>query len=749
MKKIKKIFIVCFFITLFICLLFGAFFVGGVFLSSEDVYFDKNKLVLSNSKITLYDNKNNPLTVYADNQKHIKLNELNDYTKNAFISIEDKNFYNHKGINAKRMVKAFFTNIKEGYIKEGASTISQQLIKNTHLKNEKTFKRKIKEIMLTTKLENSMSKDDILETYLNIIYFGNSSYGIESASLNYFNKSAKDLTISESALLAGLIKSPNTYSPLNNLEKSLSRRNLVLSQMKNDGYISSSQYTNALNEDIVLSKNKQAISVYEQATLNEACEILSLSEKSISEYGYKIYTYLDNDLQNNLDLITQDDSFYHKNSFNNTSDCQAIIMDKKGHILAYSGKSNLNLCKLKRSPASTIKPILCYAPAIEKNLISPASIINDEKININGYSPNNVGNTFSGNISVRYAIEKSLNIPSIKVLQILGIENGKNFAKKVGIQFNENDNNYALALGAMTEGVKFKDLVGSYTMFANNGYHSKPTFIKKIEDCYGRPIFINNDLQEKVISSDTAYLMTDILKSSTKKGTSKRLADLPFEVAGKTGTQGIKNTNFNTDAYSIAYTQDHLFGVWFGNPSGDIKFNLEGSNNGGTFATSMLKNILQSTYKNNYPQSFHIPNTIEKVELDSLLLNKGILAIANENTPEIYKTTEVFSKNNLPIEKSTNFEKCIVPTLSGKYVNDKIQLSFETEKINRYFLYKEVEDQTTLISTFDGNGKTFEYTDTDIENDNIYSFFVKCEVINPTISKNIEAKSEKIRIATF
>ncbi|MBQ7306903.1 MAG: transglycosylase domain-containing protein, partial [Clostridia bacterium] len=690
MKKLKKIFLICFFTSLLLCLVVGAFFVGGVFLSSEDVYFDINKLVLSNSKITLYDNLNNPLTAYADNQKHIKITELNDYTKNAFISIEDKNFYNHNGINPKRMVKALFTNIKNGYIKEGASTISQQLIKNTHLKNEKTIKRKIKEIMLTTKLENSMSKDDILETYLNIIYFGNSSYGIESASLNYFNKSAKDLSISESALLAGLIKSPNTYSPLNNMEKAITRRNLVLSQMKKDGYITDTEYQKAINEDIVLSKNNLIVSIYEQGALNEACEILALSEKSISEYGYKIYTYLDNTLQNDLDNITQDYSFYHKNSFNNIADSQAIIMDKNGHILAYSGKSNLNLAKLQRSPASTLKPILCYTPALEKNLISPASIINDEKININGYSPNNVGNTFSGNVSVRYAIEKSLNIPSVKTLQMIGIENGKNFAKRVGIEFDKNDTNYALALGAMTKGIKFKDLVGSYTMFLNSGYFSKPTFIKKIEDSFGRPIFINNDLKEKVIKSETAYLMTDMLKSSTKNGTSKRLGDLPFDVAGKTGTQGIKNTNLNTDAYSIAYTQDHLFGVWLGNPSGDNKFNLEGSNNGGTYATSMLKAIIKNTYKNEYPSSFNIPSNIEKVELDSILLKNGILAIANENTPQIYKTTEVFSKDNKPIKTSTNFEICSTPTLNGKYVNDNIQLNFETEKINRYYLYKEV-----------------------------------------------------------
>ncbi|MBQ7307328.1 MAG: transglycosylase domain-containing protein [Clostridia bacterium] len=749
MKKFKKFLLISLFSTLFLCLLLGAFFVGGAFLSTENVYFDKSKLILSNSKITLYDNSGTPLTAYADNAKTIKLSELNDYTKNAFISIEDKNFYSHNGINPKRMVKALLNNIKSGYIKEGASTISQQLIKNTHLKNEKTIKRKIKEIMLTTKLENSLSKDDILETYLNVIYFGNSSFGIESASLNYFNKPAKDLSIAQSALLAGLIKSPNTYSPLNNMDKALNRRNLVLQEMKKDGYITSSEYDCAINEEIVLVENKYKDSLYEQGVLNEASIILGLNEKSISEYGYKIFTYLDSDLQENLDTIIDDTSFYHKNSFQNIPDSQAVVMDKLGHIIAYSGKSKQNLVNLKRSPASTLKPILCYTPAIEKNLISPASIIKDEKININGYSPNNVGNTFSGNVSVRYAVEKSLNIPSVKVLQMLGLDNGKNFARKVGIEFSNSDNNYALALGAMTQGVNLRDLVGSYTILCNNGYYSKPTFISKIEDSSGRPIYINNDLQNKVISQETAFLMTDILKSSTKNGTSKRLSDIPFDVAGKTGTHGIKNTNLNTDAYSLGYTTEHLFGVWFGNPTGDNKFNLEGSNNGGTYATSMLKNIIKSTYKDTKPQNFSTPSGIEKVELDNLLLKEGILAIANSNTPDIYKTTEVFSKNNLPVQVSTNFEKCETPNLNAKYIDDKIVINFETSKINKYYLYREVEDQTTLLKVFNGTGDLEEYIDTNIEKDNIYTFYIKCQVINPLSDTEISSKSEKVRVATF
>lgn len=749
MKKFKKFLLVSFIVTLIITLLIGSFFIGGVFLSSGNVHFDKEKLILSNSKIVLYDNLNNPLDAYADNVKTIKISQLHDYTKNAFISIEDKKFYSHKGVNIKRMAKAMLTNLKEGYIKEGASTISQQLIKNTHLKNEKTFKRKLKEIMLTTRLEKTLSKNDILETYLNVIYFGNSSYGIESASLNYFNRSAENLTIAQSATLAGIIKSPSKFSPISNKENCLKRRNLVLSEMKKDGHITESEYINAINEELICEKNNSKENLFCQNALNEASNILSLSEKQISEYGYKIYTYLDENLQNDLDKIVSNCDYYQKNSFNNIPDSQAIIMDKEGHILACSGKSKVNLVELKRSPASTIKPIICYTPAIEKGLIMPASIIKDEKINIDGYSPNNVGNTFSGNVTVRYAVEKSLNIPAIKVMQMLGIEKAKSFAQKVGFEFSENDNGYALALGAMTNGVKLKNLLSSYTMLANNGNYTKPSFIKRIEDNNGKPLYINNTHLEKVISEETSYLMTDILKSSTKNGTSKRLRDLPFDVAGKTGTHGIKNTNLNTDAYSIGYTTEHIIGVWLGNASGNNEYNLQGSNNGGTYATSMLKDILLKVYSTHQPKNFSIPNQIEKVKLDSIMLKDGILALANDDTPERYIVNEVFFKSNIPQEISTNFKICYTPKLNCQYKNDKIEINFKTDTINRYYLYKEVEDQTILLSMFNGTGKEYHYTDLDIEKENIYTYYIKCEVINPLKTINPSSKSEKIRVLTM
>ena len=746
-NKLKKFFLFTFATLFIITATMGAFLLGGAFLSSENIYFDKEKLSSGSTKIMLFDNNDNPMTTYSGNVKGIKIDELNDYTKNAFISIEDKNFYKHNGINLKRITKAALTNLKEGYIKEGASTISQQLIKNTHLENEKTFKRKLKEIMLTLRLEKTMNKNDILESYLNVIYFGNSSYGIENAALNYFAKPASELTLSESALLAGLIKSPGKYSPVKNKAAAINRRNLVLAEMKKDGYISDKQYTDAINEDIQLSEKINKNYYYENCVLNEASKILSLSEKSIGEYGFKIYTYLDKNLNENLHDIINDSSFYQKNSYNNEADGQAVVMDKNGHIVAI-GVKGLNTISVKRPPASTIKPLMVYTPAIEHGLIGPASIINDEKININGYSPSNVGGTFSGDISIRYAVEKSLNIPSVKVLRMIGIEKAKKFAEKIGIKFSSEDNNYSLALGSMTDGVTLTDLTAGYTMLSSNGYYSQPTFIKRIEDINGRPVYYNNVVPEKVIKESTSYLMTDILKSSTKNGTSKRLNGLGFDVAGKTGTQGIKNTNLNTDVYSVGYTTEHVIGVWLGNPYGKSEYNLEGSNNGGTYATSMLKQILLNVYKDHNPDNFKMPDTVREVKLDKLLYEKGIIELASENTPDIYVTKEIFSLDNLPQETSSLFEKCIAPDLNCKVQKNTVHIKLFTEKINNYYIYRQIEDQTKLWLEFKGTGKEEEFVDKDIESDTIYSYYVVVKPIYNNSNPDNVAKSKKVSIIT-
>ena len=255
----------------------------------------------NNLSIEIYNNQNLLIDEYNSfNTVKISLDNLQDYTKQAFISIEDKDFYNHNGISIKRMGKAFIKNLSNFQILEGASTISQQLIKNTFLTNEKTFSRKLNEIKLALELEKNLSKNEILENYLNVIYFGNNCYGIENASQYYFSKSANKLSIGESATLAGLIKSPNKYSPIKNPKLSIKRRNLVLKEMKKDGYINDNEYSNEIEQPINLKINnnsKNKLNSYSQSALDEAVKILKMPEKQIAIAGYKIYTYKNLDRQ--------------------------------------------------------------------------------------------------------------------------------------------------------------------------------------------------------------------------------------------------------------------------------------------------------------------------------------------------------------------------------------------------------------------------------------------------------------------
>lgn len=728
MKKFFKI------LGIISCFVFIAiivfYFVFASSMKSLDVsnLYNKEAIINANSKIFVYDSNNNEISTTGQNSK-VKLDEMPAYVKECFISIEDKDFYKHKGLNYKRIAKALLNNIKSRNIKEGASTISQQLIKNLMLTNEKTLERKYKEMVLTKKLEKEFSKDEILEAYLNSIYFGNNSYGIESASNNYFGKSAKDLTLTESATLAGIIKSPAKYSPISNKENAFSRRNLVLKQMLNDKKISQEEYEKSVSEPIYLystnlkNKNQQ----YYNASIQEVCEILNIDEKTVLKNGYTIFTYLNNQYQDILNNCIDNENYYHTNSSGNQPDSCGIILDSNtGGILGFSGKSNYDLFNMKRSPGSTIKPILVYAPALEKGTISPISQILDEQTDFNGYTPQNVGGKYYGYISVRKAVEKSLNIPAIKVLKNTDIEYCKNFAKSCGITLTDNDSNLAIALGATENGTKISELVGSYIPLANNGIYNKPTFIKKICDKNGKVLYEHKNQDKKVMSEETAYLMTDILKSSVKNGTSRALSNLDFEIAGKTGTVGVKGTNYNTDVYSVAYTPEIVAGVWLGNSTNQKEYNLEGCNNGGTYCSRMLNNIFEDIYKNKERTSFEKPDGIEELLIDSIELeNNHIVKLASINVPEKNTIKSLFNKKYAPNIISDNFDDIRKVVLKAKNNNGTITLSFNAKQNYMYEIYRVENNKSKKLQTIVDKIGEISYDDITAEKEKMYVYYLK------------------------
>lgn len=691
---------------------------------------------------TFLDN-NGDIVEYEDSSIYTPIESINQHTINAFISIEDKEFYNHNGINIKRIFGAIISNITSLSFKEGASTISQQYIKNRYLTQDKTITRKLKEIYLTLKLEKHTLKDDIMEAYLNTIYFGNGQYGIGAAAKYYFNKDVFSLSIQESATLASIIKSPNYYSPNMDYQKCLSRRNLVLQEMNKEGYITDEECIEAQNTKIELSiNNEKTYNVYLDFVINEASNILKTTRDVIINNGYKVYTFLDKEAQSGLDNTMAKYDTIDKNTYDNPSDKLAIIQDSNANIIAASSNSNYSITNLKRQPGSTIKPILCYAPALEYGQIHMCSKILDEKIDYNGYTPKNVGDQYYGYVSIREAISKSLNIPAIKVMNLVGIDKCKDFSKQSGITFDEKDIGYSIALGGFTEGITLNEIMNSFTPFQNNGQYTKYGYIDSIIDKYGNSVYQRESKHNKVMGTDTAYLMNDMLKYSVKNGTSKGLSTLKYDVAGKTGTVPASNGIDNSDVYSIAYTSEHIIGVWFGNYTMNNEYNLESSNNGGTLATKFLKESFDSIYRDATPKEFEIPATIESLYIDKISYESDNIIETADNLPDIYRIKEVFASRYKPSTISHRMDNVILPSVNIENENNTITISFDTLPYQTYEVIEILDNKDSVIKTISNKSGIESITRKTLLGDTKYRYYIK-------VTNNISNNSSSTDITTI
>ena len=679
MKKFIKYFFISLTILILILLVSLSFYIGSIYTNALKIDIDEAKLSAPFTTIEIYDNDNKPIREdNTINENFVEGYELSEDTKNAFISIEDKDFYTHHGVNYKRMVKAMINNIKAGKFKEGASTITQQLIKNSHLTSAKTFERKITEIALSQKLEKQYSKDEILSQYLNIIYFGNNCYGIEDASQFYFSKPAKELTISESAMLAGLIKSPSKYSPIKNPENALTRRNIVITEMEKDGKISMEEAIKAKNQPLNLkidTHSKNRLNSYSQAAIDEAEEILQIPAQQIALQGYKIYTYQNEKLQNDL-----------QNAFESTDhNCNhaGIVINNKSHsIVAYTGKGDYKILDCKRQPGSCIKPILVYGPALNEDVIYPCTQLLDEKTEIADFKPKNIGNVYHGYVTARESLSKSINIPAVKILSYVGIDKAKQYAEDMGLSFVEADEGYCLALGGMTYGVNIKQLAGAYSTFANLGKFSQPQFISFISDKNGKIVYVHKAEEKQVLREDSSYLLTDMLKTCAQSGTGKKLSELEIEIATKTGTVGKSGTKQNLDAWNVSYTPNLTCAVWLGNLD-----NTPIDYTGGNQPTEIAKNFFKT---NKTTEKFEKPDSIVEKNIDTIELEENHrIVLANEYMPERYTQQELFSSFNLPNSYSDKFAKAQIPSYTSKVVNNNAIITFTANEYLTYQIYEE------------------------------------------------------------
>lgn len=709
----------------------GAFiaFDSGLFKSFASTDLNENMLNTFTTPIEIYDINSNLISDDIYLRDLVNIDDLPSYTLDCFICTEDKDFYKHKGINYRSVLRAVISNLKSGSYTQGASTISQQLIKNTHLDGKKTLSRKLNEALLTQQLESKYTKKEILQSYLNAIYFGKGTFGIEKASKKYFSKSAKDLSIGESATLAGLIKSPKKYSPIDNYNACKSRRNIVLNNLYLAKKITKTELENELKKEIPLNISDTDLGEnnYNAMAIKEASKILNMREQDVICSGYKIYTNQNVKYQNALQNLSKDQTEYDK--------LMTIIDNKSGAILAYCGNSKFNLANKKMQPGSVFKPIAVYAPALENGTIMTCTPILDEEINIDGYSPKNFDNKYHGYVSAKTALAKSYNIPAVKVLEYLGIKNSKAFVKKFGIDISE-DYGYSIALGGLKSGVNFLDMASSYTAFGNNGKLSSPNFIRKIENKYGRTIYQANTSSKQVMSEDTAFLITDMLRESVNNGTAKKLKNSLNNVASKTGTAGTKNGN--TDTWNITYTPKYTTAVWIGSSDNTLMPKEQtGSGKPSEIARKIVKMLDDKT-------TFLAPKTITQKYISTIdLEEQNLVKLATPDTLDRYKKLEYFSSKFCPKEFSNVLETPKTPTLKASLDGDIVALKLNTKPYMRYNIYRKKLGADQLVAEIeDKSGE--QIINDKIDNDQMVEYYVKYTISGQN-SQNIK-NTEPIKV---
>lgn len=694
MKKALRIFLIIGIVIL------TSFIVGitSFHIITAGTKLQPDRLIDYTKTVTIYDADGNKIENASslNRRQTVGVSDLNDYTINAFIASEDRSFYSHNGLNHKRMLKALYKNITSMSFKEGASTISQQLIKNTHLSNDKTITRKLKEIKLTKQLEKKYEKNEILEMYLNTIYFGHSCYGLQNASAFYFDTTAENLTLEQSATLVGLLTSPNNNSPFKNPQKCLERRNTVLKSMLECKFIGENEYREAIAKplDAVNNSTKNSYSSYINAVFEE------LGEIDIDPYG----TFDELIIKTNMDKKMQ--SFVEK--INADCDKSVILRDREGGICAYSSDIGM----VKRQIGSAAKPLLVYAPALETDKIYPFTKILDEPINYNGYAPENYDKKYHGKVTVANSIKYSYNVPAVKTLNTVGFDDVENFAEKMNIEIKDEDKNLSLALGAMSEGLTLRQLCDGYSVFQNGGNFTESKFIREICDQNGKIIFKREQKQEKVFGEGTCSLMNEMLCETATSGTAKKLKQLNIDVACKTGTCG--TSEGNTDAYALSYTQNYCLGVWLGDRN-NKKLNVTG----GTDCCEIAKSVWQELFSDKVCNTLDKTSGTATVQIDrEEYENNDKIVLCEDISPKLNKLTVKCNKNNAPRDKSVKFTKPNIKTPSITVNNNKIDIVLCQTKYYSYLIKRKNGKQIDTI--YDGSWRE-SITDEPSDGEYVYS----------------------------
>ena len=614
-STVKKIFLFLF-IIVFIA---GAGAAAGFFLSVSSGLPDISANIAPDASSRIYDAKGRLITtVHAEeNRLPVSIDEVPANLQNAFIAVEDNRFYEHHGVDPLGIIRAVFRNIISGNATaQGGSTITQQLARNAFLSQEQTLKRKLLEAFLALKIERQYTKKEILEMYMNQIYFGQGCYGIQTASKVYFGKDVKDLSLAQCALIAGLPNSPNYYSPFHSVEAAKQRQSIVLDQMVKYGYITESEAAAAKEADIHLARPQEQRGTDSVASYFVNYVIHLISEKydsdAIYKEGLQIYTTLDLDLQKEAEAALKKNLPNAYTDDNNLTQPQGALVSIEvgtGYVRAMvggRGQDHFNRAvQMTRQPGSAFKPFV-YLTAFA-NKVTPFDILsNTAKDFGGGWTPKNYGGTSGGSVTVMEALVKSMNIPTVYLADQVGMGKIIQTAKNVGIstlvtEGEYSDTNLATALGGLTYGVSVWDMAKAYSVFANGGKLVEPTVIMKVVDRNGKVLEDHSGAPESTQAVDeaSAWTLTSVLEEVISRGTGGN-AYIGRPSAGKTGT-----TDDEHDAWFVGYTPDLSTAVWIGDDA-----STNAGYTGGTIPAAIWRDYMYEAESGYTVKNFEIPTSV-------------------------------------------------------------------------------------------------------------------------------------------
>lgn len=633
--------------------------------------------------------------VGAVNREYVNYKDIPQVVENAILATEDYRFYKHHGIDPIRLGGAVLANIQHGLGTEGASTITQQVVKNSFLTPEKTLKRKVEEAWLSYQLEQQYTKHQIFEMYVNKVYVSENSHGIATAAKIYYGKELKDLTLSEAAQIAGMPQSPNNYNPFDHPDLAEKRRNIVLTLMEQHGFISKQEMEKAKKVSVkstVLNEKQRIVNEKPFDSFVDAVidEVKETSDFDIFTDGLTIHTTLDPDAQTYVeDILNKSDIIdYPDDEFQAGV---ALLDTQTGEIRAIGGGRNQKVKRgfnyaidTQRQPGSTIKPVLDYAPAIEYLNWGTYEMIEDKPITYSsGKKFGNWDQSYKGAMTIRTALQLSRNSPAVQTLQQVGLDKAKNFAVDLGIPLKEIFESYAI--GGFRTGVSPLEMAGAYSAFGNKGIYTKPHAIRKIKLRDGT--FISTAPEPKVVMKDsTAFMITDMMTSVLEypgTGTRAKVPGLPM--AGKTGTTnytdeeiqkwGIPSSRSVPDAWFTGYTTNYTASIWTGYKDRSTPINAVGDNQ--RLAQLLFKNIMAYVSKDIDTPDFKMPNSVQRVRIE-----RGSMppVLASQYTPGSQIVTEYAVKGHAPNRVSKRYDKLNTPKkLNAKYdeVNQNITLTWD------------------------------------------------------------------------